>query len=226
MMEIVGFIFARGGSKGVPGKNIRPLAGKPLIAHAIETARVSTLISRVIVSTDDEKIASVAREYGAEVPFMRPAELAQDNSPEWLAWRHAIQNVSPLDVFVSIPPTSPLRAVEDVNACIRLLLESDADTVITVKEAARNPYYNMVIIDEAGYNSVVIPADKAIHGRQGAPEVFDVTTVAYAARPEFILKHDGIFEGKVRAVVVPPERAIDIDSEFDFALAEFMMSRG
>ena len=228
---VVGFIFARGGSKGVPRKNIRPLAGKPLIAYAIETAFASELIDRVIVSTDDEEIAKVAQGYGAEVPFMRPQELACDDSPEWLAWQHAVrtleatENGPKMDVFVCIPPTSPLRAVEDVDACIQTLLESDADLVITVKPAERNPYYNMVVLDGEGYARLVIPSDQPIHQRQAAPSVYDITTVAYAARPEFVLNANSMFEGKVKAVVVPAERALDIDTQLDFKFAEFLLGQ-
>ena len=227
---IVGFIFARGGSKGVPHKNIRPLAGKPLIAYAIETALASELIDRVIVSTDDAEIADVAREYGAEVPFMRPQELAQDDSPEWLAWQHAIRALEAaegdpkIDVFVCVPPTSPLRAVEDVDACIQTLLDSDADLVITVKPAERNPHYNMVMLDGAGYARLVIPPEQTIHQRQATPAVYDMTTVAYAARPEFVLNANSMFGGRVKAVIVPAERAVDIDTELDFKFAEFLLS--
>ena len=226
---VVGFIFARGGSKGVPRKNIRPLAGKPLIAYAIETAQASELIDRVVVSTDDVEIADVAQQYGAEVPFLRPQELARDDSPEWLAWQHAIRTLEvtkdepKMEVFVCIPPTSPLRAVEDVDACIRTLLESDADLVITVKPAERNPYFNMVVLDGAGYARLVIPPDRTIYRRQAAPPVYDMTTVAYAAWPEFVLNASSMFEGKVKAVVVPAERALDIDTELDFKFAEFLL---
>ena len=225
---VVGFIFARGGSKGVPRKNIRLLAGKPLIAYAIETALANELIDRVIVSTDDAEIADIAQEYGAEVPFIRPPELAQDDSPEWLAWQHAVRTLEAaegepkMDVFVCIPPTSPLRAVEDVDACIRTLLESDADLVITVKPAERNPYYNMVMLDEAGYARLVIPQDATIHQRQAAPAVYDMTTVAYAARPEFVLGANSMFECKIKAVVIPADHALDIDTELDFKIAEFL----
>ena len=134
---VVAGIFARGGSKGVPRKNIRLIAGKPLIAYAIETARNSALIGRVIVSTDDREIAEVAVKYGAEVPFLRPPELAQDDSPEWLAWQHTVRKLHgdtdgtpKWDVFVSVPATSPLRKVEDVDACIGALLAGDADVAI------------------------------------------------------------------------------------------------
>ncbi len=227
---VVAIIPARGGSKGVPRKNIRLLAGKPLIAYAIATARASELIDRVIVSTDDTEIADVARQYGAEVPFMRPRELAQDDSPEWLTWRHAVQTLKAVEgdatgAFVCVSPTSPLRAVEDVEACIRLLLNSDADLVLTVRPAERNPYFNMVVLDEAGCARVVIRPERPIFRRQDAPPVYDITTVAYAFRPEFVLRADSEFEGKIKAVVVPAERALDIDTELDFKFAEFLMSQ-
>ena len=226
---IVGCIFARGGSKGIPRKNIRPLAGKPLIAYAIDTAKQSRYIQRVIVSTDDSEIAAIAQGFGAEVPFLRPPELAGDKAPEWLAWRHALGEIEKEsgklpDVFVSIPPTSPLRDASDVDRCITCLLEGDADMVITVKKADRSPYFNMVTVDEHGYAQVVMQTGKTLCRRQDAPQVYDMTTVAYAARPEFILQEDGIFSGRVRAVEVPPERAIDIDTELDFRFAEYLIS--
>ena len=222
--HIVGFIFARGGSKGVPRKNIRSLAGKPLIAYAIETALASKWISRVAVSTEDTEIAHIARRYGAEVPFMRPEELARDDSPEWLAWQHAIRTLGAMDVFVSIPPTSPLRAVEDVDGCIEALLESDADIVITVRLAERNPYFNMVALDDAGYARLMIQPSQEIQRRQAAPAAYAITTVAYAARPEFVLNSRSLFDGKVRAFLVPCERALDIDTEMDFRIAELLLS--
>lgn len=226
--RLLAIIPARGGSKGVPRKNLRLLAGKPLIAYAIETALASG-VDRVVVSTDDPEIAAVARQYGAEVPFIRPVELARDDSPEWLVWRHAIRTLGVaeggqrIDVLVCIPPTSPLRAVEDVDLCIRTLLESDADVVITVKPAERNPYFNMVVLDSEGYARLAL-SGQAIHHRQSAPPVFDMTTVAYAARQDFVLKADSMFEGKVKAVVVPAERSLDIDTELDFRFAEFQLS--
>lgn len=226
----VGFIFARGGSKGVPRKNIRLLAGKPLMVYAIECALASKLIDRVVVSTDDTEIAHIAQQYGAEVPFMRPDELAQDDSPEWLAWQHGIRSLEMLegkkiDVFVTIPATSPLRSVEDLDACIRTLMESDADMVITVKSAERSPYFNMVVLDEAGYAQLVIPPVEPIYRRQAVPSVYDMTTVAYAARPAFVLNASSMFEGKIKAVVVPAERALDIDTKLDFEWAEFLLNR-
>lgn len=228
--DVTGFIFARGGSKGIPRKNIRLLAGKPLIAYAIEAAKASRYIQRVIVSTDDREIAEISEQHGAEVPFMRPAELAGDSSPEWLAWRHALQEVERdtghlPDIFVSIPPTSPLRSPSDVDHCISCLLKSDADIVITVKKADRSPYFNMVTLDPHKNAHLVINSGGSVTRRQDAPAVYDMTTVAYAARPAFILRETGIFRGQVRAVEIPPERAVDIDTELDFAFAECLLKK-
>jgi CMP-N-acetylneuraminic acid synthetase len=219
------FIFARGGSKGVPGKNIKLLAGKPLIAHAIEIGLATPNVETLIVSTDDLAIAEVARAHGAEVPFMRPLDLALDHSPEWLAWRHAINwyrtHRGEFDVFVSLPTTSPFRTVQDVASTIQALTSSeDVDIAITVTEANRSPYFNMVKIDPNGYSQLVIPPATNVVRRQDAPEVFDITTVAYAARPQFLLEAGSIFSGRVKAVQVPKERALDIDTPFDFLVAE------
>jgi CMP-N-acetylneuraminic acid synthetase len=229
-VSIVGFIFARGGSKGLPGKNIRPLAGKPLINWSIEQALAVDRIERLIVSTDSEEIASIAMAAGAEVPFKRPIELSGDTSPEWHAWRHALNYVKETSgqmpqAMVSIPTTAPLRHVSDIERCLDMYELGGADIVITVTDANRSPYFNMVNLSERGDASIVIPPKKIISGRQQAPEVFDMTTVAYVANSEFVLSKAGVFDGRVKAVHVPKERAIDIDTLFDFRIAEFLMEQ-
>lgn len=226
----IAFVFARGGSKGVPRKNVRMLDGKPLIAHSIEVGLATPGVETVIVSTDDGEIASVARAFGAEVPFMRPNELSQDNSPEWLAWRHAIswftKERGSFDCFLSLPATSPFRLVEDVSACVsKLRADPLVDAVITVTEAKRSPYFNMVCLDKGHKAEIVMPpADGCVVRRQDAPPVYDMTTVAYAARPKFIETADRLFAGEVRGVVIPIERAADIDTEFDFKMAQALMA--
>jgi len=229
-MNAVAFIFARGGSKGLPGKNIRPLAGKPLIAWAIEQARAVSSIRRIIVSTDSIEIASIATEYGAEVPFMRPAELAHDNSPEWKSWRHALQYLQKSegklpDAMLSLPTTSPLRNPIDIENCLTAFTEGDCDAVITITEAHRSPWFNMVKMKEDGTVGVVIPNNREVFRRQDAPTVYDVTTVAYVMDPSFVLAKTSLFQGRVRAVVIPVERASDIDTILDFEIAEFLMKR-
>lgn len=227
-MDAVAFIFARGGSKGLPGKNIRPLHGKPLIAWSIECAQAVHEIRRVIVSTDSEEIARIAIEYGAEVPFFRPPELANDNSPEWMAWRHAlnylIQDEGTLpDAMISLPATAPLRTVDDIENCLNEFEDGLSDVVITVSEAHRSPYFNMVEENPDGFAELVIPQQEVVARRQDSPIVYDMATVAYVVKPEFVLNRQSLFEGKVKAVQIPKERAIDIDTLFDFKIAEMLL---
>lgn len=226
--QVVGAVFARGRSKGIPRKNLQLVNGRSLVCYAVQVGLESEHVERVIVSTDDAEVAAEARRCGAEVPFARPAELARDDAPEWLAWRHAIEFLraeaghAPA-VLVVLPPTAPLRSVTDVDACVEALLGSDADGVITVTRADRNPYFNMVTIDADGYARLVNPPASPVHRRQDVPEVWDMTTVAYAVRSEFVLRSNGLFSGRLRAVEVPRERALDIDTDFDLRVARLLM---
>jgi CMP-N-acetylneuraminic acid synthetase len=229
-LKIETFIFARGGSKGLPSKNTKIFHGKPLIGWAIETAFEVDEISNVIVSTDCLEIANVARQFGAEVPFIRPAEFAEDTSSEWSAWRHALEFVRNdkgymPDAMLSLPPTAPLRSSLDVRNCLDLFDQKKPDAVITVTEAHRSPYFNMVKRNENEIVSLILDDDKRITRRQEAPEVFDITTVAYLLNAEFVMKNESLFDGRVLAVKVPLERSIDIDTQLDFDIAEFLFKR-
>lgn len=225
-MIMYAFIFARGGSKGLPRKNIKKLCGKPLIQYSIEIAMQIENISRVFVSTDDEEIATIAQSLGAEI-ILRPKELALDHSPEWLAWRHAIgwvqQHFGEFTDFISLPVTSPLRIKEDVTAAINKRIFSGADICIGITPASRSPFFNMVKANPNGSIELVIKSQSDIYRRQDAPDVFDITTVVYASTPDFIMKHNGLFDGQVVAIDIPKERAIDIDDIYDFKMAEFIM---
>ena len=228
--DIIAFIFARGGSKGVPGKNIRHLGGKPLIAWSIEQARSIKRVRRVIVSTDCKEIADISLQFGAEIPFMRPADLAADISPEWLAWRHALNYIQNTEKklpkgILSVPATAPLRSVLDLENCIDEYEKGGADVIITVTESRRNPYFNMVKINDDNSAELIGIPDSSIERRQDCPIAFDMTTVAYVVKPEFIFTNNAIFEGRVRAVNVPPERAIDIDTLLDFQIAECLIKK-
>jgi CMP-N-acetylneuraminic acid synthetase len=228
-VPVVALICARGGSKGLPGKNLRPLAGRPLIAWAVAQARAVPRITRVVVSTDSQEIAAAARAAGAEVPFMRPAELARDDSPEWLSWRHALEElrrgggVYP-DVLIGVPATAPLRAPADLERCLDEFAKGGADVIITVTDAHRNPYFSMVKRNADGTIGLAIPPAGAVFRRQDAPVVYDVTPVAYVTSPHYVMTRSGLFEGRTRAVHVPPERAVDIDTLLDFRIAECLIS--
>lgn len=215
------------------GKNIRKLAGKPMIAYAIEAARKSRYINRVVISTDNEEIAAISRDFGAEVPFMRPPELATDDSPEWLSWQHAIKQVRSLygedscPVFVSIPATCPLRKTEDIDNCIAALnSDKNADIMLTVTDSHSNPYFTMVTYDEQGYASLAAKPSYTVVRRQDAPKVMDIVGVAYAAQPEFILNVQSMWHGRVKTVEVPQERSLDIDTEYDFLVAQLLLRNG
>ncbi|ERS84296.1 hypothetical protein Q672_02225 [Marinobacter sp. EVN1] len=223
MSKIYAFVFARGGSKGLPRKNLLLLGGVPLIGHSINMAKALPQVSKVFVSTDDSEIKLVAKQYGAEV-IDRPEELAGDKSPEWEAWRHAIRYLEDLgeefDTFLSLPATSPLRSTEDVEEAINAL-DSQTDAVITVTPATRSPYFNMVSRALDGTTTILCPSDGYAR-RQDAPEAFDVTTVAYVMKKGFILQRNRLFDGRLKSVVVPKERAVDIDDILDFKFAELL----
>ena len=213
----------------MPGKNLKILDGDPLIVRAIKQIKQIDRIDRILVSTDSRGIAEVAISAGAEVPFMRPSELAEDDSPEWEVWRHAVTYLKEVeggcpDLLMVVPPTAPLRSKDDLESILDEYGRGQADIVITVTDAHRSPYFNQVKIGDLGLASLAIHPKTSITRRQDTPEIFDVTTVAYVARPEFIMEKEGIFEGDVRTVFVPKERALDIDTDLDFRLAEFFLS--
>jgi CMP-N-acetylneuraminic acid synthetase len=226
-MKTYAFIFARGGSKSVPGKNIKNLCGKPLIAYSIEIAKEFESIEKIFVSSEDDNILAVAKEFGADI-IPRPHNLAQDDSPEWLAWQHAIKWLEErndnFDIFISLPATSPLRNKKDITQCLESLDEK-TDMVVGITEAARSPWFNMVLNNDGGFIEVLIKNDNHYTRRQETPAIFDMTTVAYVSRPKFIINATGIFEGKVKGVEIPTERALDIDTELDFEIAEFLMDK-
>ena len=224
MTDVFAFIFARGGSKELPRKNTLHIGGIPLISHSIKLAKQHNKIKKIYVSTDCREIEEIAKKDGANI-IKRPAELATDKAPEWLAWQHAINTVindgEKFDVFLSLPPTSPLRNIIDIDNCLSAL-KPDIDAVITMTKSQRNPWFNMVSKTSEG-NISLINKGMDIKHRQDAPECFDLTTVAYAAKAMYILNSKNIWEGEVAGVEIPTERALDIDTSLDFAIANFLL---
>lgn len=222
-MKTYAFIFARGGSKGLPGKNIRTLAGIPLLAYSINVAKQVEGVDKVFVSTDCNKISAIAIQYGAEV-IERPEYLAADTAAEWKSWQHAIEVLEQrgdyFDVFLSLPATSPLRNASDVRKCLDSI--EDADVVVTVTPAATNPYFAMLVRDDAGLSKLVC-GDGTITRRQDAPAVYDMTGVAYVTRPSYIKVAKGLFDGRLKSVVIPRMRAVDVDDIYDFKMAEMFV---
>jgi N-acylneuraminate cytidylyltransferase len=230
MAEIACFIFARGGSRGLKKKNLLDFAGKPLIAWTIGQALENSRVKRVIVSTDSPEIAEIAQFYGAEIPFMRPQELASDTSPELDSWKHALEFLEETEgslpeIFLSLPCTSPLRTQEDIDRNLDCLTENKADIAISVSPSMRSPFFNMIQLSDRGQAHLVIESNTKYSRRQDVPQTFDITTVAYSARPRFIIDTDNLMSGKVFASIVDRNRAIDIDDAFDFEIAEFLFKK-
>ena len=204
-----------------------PLAGKPLLGWSVDIARQVDTIQDVFVSTDDRDIARVARDFDAKV-IKRPSELASDSAPEWLAWQHAVTTVNEqygdFDLFVSLPPTAPLRSVDDVTRAIDSL-DEHTDVVLTMNESDRSPWFNMVMRDGNGLLRTVLKSDVNITRRQAAPKTYDLTTVTYVTRPEFVLSSSSIWDGRVRGIEVSRQSAVDIDTIDDFRFAEFLLRK-
>jgi CMP-N-acetylneuraminic acid synthetase len=223
-MATIATVCARGGSLGLPGKNIRPLLGKPLIVHSIEQARACRDIDAVYVSTDDPAIAEVARSAGAQVPFLRPAALASAEAPKLPVIRHLVAAIEQKGVsaarIVDLDPTSPLRDVADIQACLRLL-DADTDVVITGYEAEKNPYFNMVEYGADGYVQLVKRPPQPVAGRQAAPKVYAMNASIYVWHRSTLEKD--FWAGRTRLYAMPRERSIDIDSELDFRIVELLM---
>jgi len=226
---ILGHIGARKGSKGVPGKNFRQIAGKPLIDWSLEQLFNSPRIDAVVVSTDDERIYEHALAMGALDIGLRPAHLATDAAPKWGVWQHALDAAeeklgAPVDVFVDLDCTSPLRLAEDLEGALDLFERENPDMVMSVCEARKNPYFNLVEADETGSLHVSKPLPGGVWARQAAPIVYEHVGVVYVLSPAYLRQAKTIYEGRVIPFVLPPERCLDIDTPFDFRLVEFLMN--
>ncbi len=220
-------ICARGGSAGVPGKNIRDLCGKPLIGWTIEQAFASKIATEVFVSTDCEDIARVARRFGAQVPFIRPTELATATAGKLPVIQHMVRWVEakhgPVNSIVDLDPTSPLRDVTDIQTCFSTL-DAHTDVVITAYEADKNPYFNMVELKANGFYERVCSPNKEVLGRQSAPKVFAMNASIYAWHRASLSA--SLWDShRIKLHVMPRERSIDIDHEIDFDLVALLMKK-
>lgn len=230
-MTVFGAVFARGGSKGVPGKNLRKIGGASLLELAVTVGLGSDVIDRMICSTDSREIADEATRAGAEVPFIRPGKLAADDAPEWLAWQHFAhflikEGASEGDILISLPATSPLRSVEDIVKALALFQSGGFDLVLGVSESTRSPWFNMVSRAESSEVSPLnVGGSATIYRRQDAAPVFDITTVVYVTTLGFVLDAQAMFDGRVGSVLVPRERAVDIDTELDLQIADFLAQK-
>ena len=223
---MIAIIPARGGSKGLPGKNIRLMNGKPLIAYAVEEALKAKHIDRVIISTDDEEIARIAVQYGAELPFMRPAELASDTAMAVDNYIYTIGRIekesgTPIETFVVLQPTSPLRIAEDIDGAIELFEKKDADSVISYCQEAHPVTWHKFLDDEGRFVDIF---DSNIKNRQDNRISYYPNGAVYVFRTSMIRERK-YYTNNSYAYVMPRTRSVDIDFIEDFEYAEFLLSR-
>lgn len=221
--RILGVIPARGGSKGIPRKNIKVIAGRPLIVWTIEAALLAKSLDRVIVSTEDEEIAAVARSFGAEVPFARPMELAQDSTPGVEPVLHAIDELPGFDAVVLLQPTSPLRSWEDIDACIALAGDRGAPSAVSVTEQDRHPFW-MYRMGDAGRLEPIMERP-AVLRRQDLPRVYSLNGAVYYAETRWLRCERSLVGPGTVGYVMPLERSVDLDTPLEWELADLLLSK-
>jgi CMP-N,N'-diacetyllegionaminic acid synthase len=221
--RILAVITARGGSKGLPGKNIRPIAGLPLIAWTIRAAHAASLVDRTVLSTDDEMIASVARQHGCEVPFMREARLAADDTPSIDVIIDVLDRIPAFDIIVLLQPTSPLRSAADIDNAIRLCMDAGAPGCVSVREAEESPYW-MYTVDGQGRMSPLLATAGRATRRQDLPKVHVVNGAVYVVRAEVLRERRAFVSDGTVAYPMPAARSVDIDTQADFLDAERLLA--
>ena len=230
---LLAVVPARAGSQGLPGKNIRPFCGLPLIAHSILFARQCSEIDRLIVSTDSSQIARVAQDYGAEVPFVRPPELARSDTPMWPVLRHALHTLEQqesilFEYLLLLDPTSPARETVDVQEALRRLTQDpDAAGILTVSQPSFNPIWHCVI-NRNGYMADLLEGGETFHRRQDVPPVYRINGSLYIWRTDFMRKQEAGWRGRGKHLLleIPDVRAMSIDDLQQFEQAEAMVKAG
>lgn len=221
--KVLGLITARGGSKGLPHKNVLPLAGRPLVAWSVAAAKASRYVDRIVISSDDDEIIAHAVAAGAEAPFVRPAELARDDTSSEATVIHALDALAESSgLLVLLQPTSPLRRAEDIDACLELCARSGAAGVVSVVEPKKSPYW-MYRMNESGHLSRLLAAPSATR-RQDVPKVFAPNGAVYVVRIDWFRKNLRFIDDGMLGYPMPEARSVDIDTMFDFRLAESLMS--
>lgn len=228
MSNILCTICARGGSKGVKNKNIKKLHGKPLIAYTIEQAKASGLFNHIVISTDSDDIANVAKEYGAEMFFKRSEEMASDTAGKLDVIKDAFIRSEEyynkkFDYLIDLDATAPLRDVEDIVNSFNQFKNHNNDNLITAMPSRRSPYFNLVEQDKNGKVYLSKKLDDAIVRRQDAPKSYDMNASIYIWKRDIILNENSIFLERTGLYVMPEERSIDIDTELDYKFVEFLM---
>ena len=228
MSNVLCTICVRGGSKGVKNKNIKGLNGKPLIAYTIEQAKASGLFEHIVISTDSDNIASIAKQYGAEVFFKRSEEMASDTAGKLDVIKDAFKRSEEyynktFDYLIDLDATAPLRNVEDIINSFNQFKENNNDNLITAMPSRRSPYFNLVEQDKDGKVYLSKKLDSSVVRRQDAPKSYDMNASIYIWKRDVILNEGSLFLEKTGLYVMPEERSIDIDNELDFKFVEFLM---
>ena len=227
-MRVLGVVTARGGSKSIPNKNIALLGGRPLLTYTVEAVRNARLLTRTVLSTDDERIADIARDCGLEVPFMRPSELAGDETPTLPVLQHAVRQLEAdgeaYDAVLTLQPTSPFREARDIDGSIELMKRTNADSVVAYAEVGGKHPARMRLIDADG-RVMPTPFTQLFEGhrRQGWPTFYLCTSSIYLTRRAVLMEQNSIHGADSRAWIVPEERACDIDTPFDLFVAEQLL---
>ncbi len=223
--KIIAVIPARGGSKGIPRKNIKPLLGKPLIGWTIDEAEKSKYIDRCIVSTEDKEIAKQTVACGGEVPFLRPFELAQDDTPSIDVVLHVLDKLPGYEYVVLLQPTSPLRSAEDIDGAIEFCLERGVASCVSVMEAEHSPYWMYRLDTENLMHPLLkIPSEKS-YQRQKLPKAYQLNGAVYVAKTEFVQQKRSFIGEETLGYVMPSERSWDIDTMMDFEYVEMLIQK-
>ncbi len=221
--KILAIIPARGGSKGIPRKNIKPLAGKPLIAWTIEEAKKSKYIDRLILSSEDEEIIHIAKEWGCEVPFVRPKELAQDDTPGIEPILHAIKALpDKYDYVCMLQPTSPLRKVVDIDGCIKKCLNLEMPACVTIVESNESPYWMFKCNADFSLKSL-FPELKIAPRRQDLPTIYALNGAGYIAKTEWLMATRSFFSEQTIGYIMDKISSHDIDDESDFMICDYLL---
>ena len=227
LIMIIGHIGARKNSKEVIGKNFREIAGKPMIDWSLDQLFRNKKIDKVIVSTDDQKIYKHSLKKGAIDIGLRPEILASDTASKFSVWKHSLEllnkHFNKIDIFVDLDCTSPLREDKDIDNAIDLYREKKPDMVMSCCDARKNPYFNLVELDDSGKLKISKPLTNNIVARQTAPRVFEHAASTYVISPTYLSKANFLLEGNVIPYIMPYERCIDIDTEFDLKIVELLM---
>ncbi|MBF0194272.1 MAG: acylneuraminate cytidylyltransferase family protein [Magnetococcales bacterium] len=221
--SVLAVIPARGGSKGLPGKNILDLAGKPMIAWTIEAAQESNFVDRLILSSDDENIIEVAKEWNCEVPFIRPESLAGDTATSIDVAIHALDSLTQqYEYIVWLQPTAPLRLAEDIDHAIKICQTQNAPSCVSVVAAGKSPYW-MYSLGKENAMQPIMPQDLSSCQRQELPKAYTLNGAVYVTKTQWLREHKKFMNGGSYAHIMPPERSIDIDSELDFKIAGMLL---